>query len=173
VSDDGKLWITSIRGPDDEPVCQLTWHGQDWYPTVAEVRETALDLFTCAAYAEMMRQMIAEAGLPPGVVEQFMMHLLRDRAKRYFGAKGTVELMPAGAVRKATGQRVALVLITRGGHETEGVSPDKARTMGLGWLAVAEATESDQLVTEALTGLGVDRRVQERLFGYLLELRKQ
>jgi hypothetical protein len=32
------LTITSTRGPDDEPVCELAWKGDHWYAPVADVR---------------------------------------------------------------------------------------------------------------------------------------
>lgn len=41
----------------------------------------------------------------------------------------------------------------------------------LRWLEIAEATESDQLVSEALRAAGIDDGTQEKLFGYLRELR--
>ena len=51
--------------------------------------------------------------------------------------------------------------------------PAEARSMALQWLEAAEATESDQLVSEALRGTGFDGGQQERVFGYLRELRKE
>jgi hypothetical protein len=65
---------------------------------------------------------------------------------------------------------VALVLMHRGSMR-EAVLPAKAREMAAAWLAVAEGTESDQLVSEALRSVGVDDETQERLFGYLRQLR--
>lgn len=171
VSVSGGITIVSTRGPDDEPVCEFTWGPLQWYSPVDDVRETALDMFTCAAYAEMMRQMITEAGLPPRVVEQFTTHLLRGREKRFFGAKTTMELMPAGA-SNASGQRLAVVLLRRGSMN-DALNAVAARAEALGWLAVAEATESDQLVSEALSALRIDDGTQERLFGYLRELRSE
>ena len=43
--------------------------------------------------------------------------------------------------------------------------------MALRWLATAEATESDQLVSEALRATGSGDGEQEKLFGYLRKLR--
>ena len=43
--------------------------------------------------------------------------------------------------------------------------------MALRWLAAAEATESDQLVSEALRATGSDEGAQEKVFGYLRKLR--
>jgi len=171
AADDDTLWIISTRDPDGVPVCQLTWHGVDWYASVAEVRETAGDLMTCAAYAEMMMTLLDRLDLDAGTVTAFMTDLLRGRKKRYFGTPATITLMPAGS----SARRVPVVLIKRGltAGETEGVSPDKARQMAVDWLAVAEATESDQLVGEALRAVGVDDSTQARLFGYLMKLRER
>lgn len=165
------IWIVSTRDPDGEPVCEMTWGPLQWYATVEDVRETALDLFTCAAYAEMMKQMIIELRLPPRVVGEFTTHLLRDREKRSFGAPTTMELMPAGAVSKTSGDRAAVVLFKRGSM-SEMLEAAHARTEALAWLSVAEATESDQLVSEALRMVGVADDAQDRLFRYLRELRK-
>lgn len=166
TGDGGGIWITSTRGPDDEPVCQVTWDGLDWYALVEDVRETAADLMTCAAYAEMMMTLIVRAGVPANVVSQFTTDLLAGREKRFFGAKTTMELLPAGSSKR----KQALVLLKHGSRDGE-LTPDEARTMALAWLAVAEATESDQLVSEALCATGVPADTQERLFAYLRELR--
>lgn len=160
------IWIQSTRGPDDEPVCEITWGPLQYYASVEDVRETAIDLVTCAAYAEMMMMLIIRVNLPAAVVSQFATDLLSGRDKRYFGAKTTMTLLPAGSSKR----QEALVLLKRG--STEGaLSPDEARAMALRWLAAAEATESDQLVSEALRATGADSAAQEKLFGYLRELR--
>ena len=44
--------------------------------------------------------------------------------------------------------------------------------MAVRFLEVAEATESDQVVSEALRGAGVDQAQQDRIFGYLQQLRR-
>lgn len=166
------IWITSTRDPDGEPVCELSWGSQDWYAPVADVRQTALDLVTCAAYAEMMRELIITAKLPPPTVEAFTTSLLRGAGRRQaFGTGTTMDLIPAGAKYKTTGQRQAVVLLEHG--ELDGmVTADEARTMAGAWLAAAEATESDQLVAEAFraTQRGNDAGL-DRLFGYLRKLR--
>ena len=160
------IWIESTRGPDDEPACLITWGPLQCYPTVAEVRETAIDLVTCAAYAEMMMTLVLKAGLPAATVSQFASDLLSGGDKRYFGTKATLTMLPAGSSKR----REAFVLLKRGSLEGS-VSPAEARTMALYWLAVAEATESDQLVSEALRATGTDDAGQEKLFGYLRKLR--
>lgn len=162
----GGIWIQSARGPDDEPVCEITWGPLQCYAPVADVRETAIDLVTCAAYAEMMMTLITRVKLSAAVVSQFTTDLLAGRDKRYFGAKTTMTLMPAGSSRR----REALVLLKRGSLQGA-LSPDEARRMALYWLAVAEATESDQLVSEALRATGIGEGSQEKLFGYLRTLR--
>jgi hypothetical protein len=160
------IWIKSTRGPDDEPVCEITWGPLQWYAPVADVRETAIDLVTCAAYAEMMMTLIVEAGFPPEIVQQLTTDLLSGTGRRMFGTPATMELMPAGSSKR----KQALVLLKRGAMEGM-KTPEDAREMALAWLQVAEGTESDQLVSEALRGTGVPADVQERLFGYLRHLR--
>jgi hypothetical protein len=160
------IWIESTRGPDDEPVCLMTWAGLQAYASVEDVRETAIDLVTCAAYAEMMMTLVTRAKLPASVVSAFASDLLSGRDKRYFGAKTTMTLLPAGSSKR----REALVLLKRGSQDGA-LSPDEARAMALRWLAVAEATESDQLVSEALRAAGIADGAQGKLFGYLRKLR--
>lgn len=160
------IWIESTRGPDDEPACLITFGPLQWYAPVEDVRETAIDLVTCAAYAEMMMTLVTRAELPAGVVSAFATDLLSGRDKRFFGAKTTMTLLPAGSSKR----REALVLLKRGSKDGA-LSPDEARAMALRWLAVAEATESDQLVSEALRATGMDDAGQEKVFGYLRVLR--
>jgi hypothetical protein len=162
----GGIWITSTRGPDEQPVCEITWGPLQCYAPVQDVRETAADLMTCAAYAEMMMTLVTQAGLPAGVVSQLATSMLAGREKRFFGAKTTMTLLPAGSSKR----KQALVLLKRGSLDGE-LFPDEARAMALYWLAVAEATESDQLVSEALRATGVPDETQERAFAYLRELR--
>jgi hypothetical protein len=164
--DDDGIWIASTRDPDNEPVCEVTGGGVRCYAPVGDVRETAADLMTCAAYAEMMMTLITRAGLGADVVSQLATDMLGGREKRFFGAKTTMELLPAGSSKR----KQALVLLKRGSLNGE-VTPDEARVMALEWFAVAEATESDQLVSEALRATGVPADTQERLFAYLRELR--
>ena len=162
----GLIRITSTRGPDDEPVCELTWGPLRCYAPVQDVRETAADLMTCAAYAEMMMTLIVRAKLPPEIVSWLAADMLSGREKRFFGAKTTMELVPAGSSKR----KQALVLLANGPMDGE-VTPDEARAMAAEWFAVAEATESDQVVSEALRASGVPADTQDRLFAYLRELR--
>jgi hypothetical protein len=166
TEDGDSIWIESTRGPDDEPACLLTWGPLQGYPTVAEVRETAIDLVTCAAYAEMLMTLVLKAKLPADVVSAFASDLLSGSDKRYFGTKATMTMLPAGSSKR----REAFVLLKRGSMEGS-VSPAEARAMALRWLAAAEAAESDQLVSEALRATGITDGATENLFGYLRELR--
>jgi len=169
-----RISIASTRDPDGEPVCELTWGGEHWYAPVADVRQTALDLVTCSAYAEMMREMVAGAKIPPATVEAFTTVLLRDSGRDHaFGTESTVEVMPASGVHKPTGRRRAVVLLARKWMDGM-VYADEAREMAGQWLAVAEATESDQLVAEAFraTQRGNEGGL-DRLFGYLRKLRER
>ena len=166
MADDDSIWIESTRGPDDEPCCLITFGPLQAYASVEDVRTTALDLITCAAYAELMMTMVVKVNLSAEIVSRFATELLSGAGRSYFGAKTTMTMLPAGSTRR----REALVLLKRGSQAGE-LSPDEARAMALRWLAVAEATESDQLVSEALRATGSDEAAAEKLFGYLRELR--
>jgi hypothetical protein len=160
------IWIQSTRGPDDEPVCELTWGPLQWYAPVEDVRATALDLVACAAYAEMMMTMVVRVGVPPEMVSRFATDVLAGHGRTQFGRDSTISALPAGSSKR----KQAMVLLRRGrqrGH----LHPDEARDLALQWLAVAEATESDQLVSEALGATGFADGAQEKVFGYLRELR--
>lgn len=160
------IWIESTRGPDDEPACLITWGALRYYAPVGDVRQTAVDLVTCAAYAEITMTMLVTLNLPPQVASRFASALLSLSGRRYFGAKTTVTMLPAGSSKR----REALVTLNRGSLDAV-VSAEEARAMALQWLEIAEATESDQLVSEALRATGSDAGTQEKLFGYLRELR--
>jgi hypothetical protein len=160
------IWVVSTRDPDGKPVCEINWGAKRYYAPVADVRQTALDLVTCAAYAEMMMK-LAGLGLPAAHVSAFTSDLLAEAGRTMFGTPRTVTLLPAGSTKR----REALVVIRRGSSEGM-VSPGEARNMALQWLEAAEATESDQFVAEALraTRIASDTDVAQ-LFGYLRELR--
>jgi hypothetical protein len=170
MPDDG-IWIESTRGPDDKPVCLITWGSMQWYAPVADVRVTALDLLTCAAYAEMAMHLKLALDLDAGTASALMSDLLSQQRSEEFGTLSTITLMPAGSTKR----RLAVVLLrrVRGGSGWDGeVDAAEARAMALRWLEVAEATESDQLVSEALRATRVCGTAgQEKLFGYLRELR--
>ena len=112
--------------------------------------------------------MVVKVSLSADVVSRFATELLSGAGRSYFGAKTTLTMLPAGSTKR----REALVLLKRGSQAGE-LSPDEARAMALRWLAVAEATESDQLVSEALRATGSDEAAAEKVFGYLRELRKE
>jgi hypothetical protein len=166
------IWITSTRGPDDEPVCELSWGGERWYAPVADVRQTAMDLVSCAAYAEWIHLLITRVGLPPAAVESVTLDLMRIGGRtRDHGTDATISLFPASGTVRATGKREPRVILRRG--DTDGMlTIAEAREMARDWMATAEATESDQLVAEAFraTQPGNDAGL-DRLFGYLRKLR--
>ena len=166
MADDESIWIQSTRDPDREHSCQLDWGPIQWYAPVADVRSTALDLVTCAAYSEMMMKLVG-IGLPAAQVSAFTTDLLSDAGRTQFGAGTTLDLMPAGSTKR----REALVLVSRGSMRGA-LSPHEARQMALRWMETAEATESDCLVATALTSaLGATDEDAEALFAALRKLR--
>lgn len=168
MASSGSIWIQSTRDPDGDPACEITWGPLQCYAPVDDVRTTALDLVTCAAYAEMMMTLITRAGLTAHIVSRFATDLLSGSGRDMFGTAATMTLLPAGSSKR----REALVLLRRGSLEGA-LSPAEARTMALHWLSVAEATESDQLISEALRSAGVNDETQDKMFGYLRALRAE
>jgi hypothetical protein len=166
------IWIVSTRDPDGKPVCELAWGPEHWHVPVADVRQAAMDLLSCAAYAEWMHLMLTKLNLPPATVEAMTLDLMRIAGRtRDHGTDATIDLFPASGTRRATGQREPRVILRRGDQDGM-VTPAEAREMALAWLEAAEATESDQLVAEAFraTRQGNDAGL-DRLFGYLRKLR--
>uniref|UniRef100_UPI003F493875 hypothetical protein n=1 Tax=Nonomuraea sp. CA-251285 TaxID=3240002 RepID=UPI003F493875 len=163
------LYIESTRDQDKHPVCQLHWGQLDWYANVEDIRETALDLVSCAAIAEQM-MMLVKIGLDAAVVSEFMSNVIsrsRPKGRRFFGTESTVRLTPGGSSRRGE----AVVLIERG-KKRGAVSPAEARTIAGDWFGAAEATESDQMVTEALQSVGkFDEGWVAGFFDYLRHLR--
>jgi len=160
------------RGPDDKPVCELRWDTQCWYAPAADVRQTAMDLVSCAAYAEFIHLLITKIGLPPATVEAVTLDLMRIGGRtRDHGTDSTMTVYPASGTVRATGQREARVILQRGALGGM-LTVAEAREMAGQWMAAAEATESDQLVAEAFRATlpGKDAAL-DRLFGYLRKLR--
>jgi hypothetical protein len=68
-------------------------------------------------------------------------------------------------------RKAGAVILKRGSHQGA-VDPAEARTLGRQWFEVAEATESDSLVDEALTSLGLLNATERtRVFGYMKAVR--
>jgi len=171
-SDDGGEVISIVPGRDpDRPTdCLISWRGQDWTAGVEDVRATAVDLFTVAAYADMMMHMVIKVGIEAAAMSRLAGDLLASQTGRIcFGKRSTIDLLPVGSTKNRQG----LVLIRRGGLEGI-VETATAREMGLAWLEAAEEAESNQLVTEALRTVGeLSEEKIEGLFSYLRELRSR
>src|SRR5256885_8235551 len=129
--DGDTIGIVSTRGPDDEPVCEITWGPLQWYAPVEAVRQTAEDLFTCAAYADMLIELSGVTSVPPEVLSEFGSALLgravRDRPGRTrLGNPDTIGVLPAGSTRR----REPLVVLSRGcvdGTVSRTTAPAKGR----------------------------------------------
>jgi len=158
----GGTWIESTRGPDDEPVCLVTVGPYQSYPSVDEVRQTAIDLVTCAAYAEMIARLMTKVKLPAQTAVAFADDIMAASGRRFFGTSHTFTMVPA-TQRQG---RVPVVVMRRG--KWDGLlTAEEARGLALAFLAVAEATESDQLVSDALDTAGVSGDAQAMIFALL------
>lgn len=166
--EDEALWVESTRGPDDEPVCLFTWGPHQWYADVSDVRSAAVDLVSCAAYAEMAMLMATTMNLSGMTVSRMLGALIASTGRVQFGNENTLDLVPAGSTKSGE----AVVLLRRGRQRGD-ILAQTARGMALQWFETAEATESDQLVTEAMRGTHFEPDQIERVFGYLRELRKE
>lgn len=166
------IWVASTRDADGKPVCELTWGPKGWYAPVADVRQTAMDLVSCAAYAEFIHLLITKVGLPPATVEAVTLDLMQIGGRtRDHGTDATIDVFPASGTVRATRKREPRVILRRG--DLDGMlTVAEARQMAADWMAAAEATESDQMVAEAFRAtLPGNDAAAERLFGYLRKLR--
>jgi hypothetical protein len=158
----GSVWVESTRGPDDEPVCLVTVGPYQSWPSVDEVRQTAADLMTCAAYAEMLALLIRKVRLEPEIAGQMLTDMIATTGRRMFGTVHTLLMVPSSQHRG----RTAVVVFERGKWDGL-VTAEEARVMAAKWFAAAEATESDQLVSDALDTAGVTADTQTMIFALL------
>lgn len=172
MSDD-VIAIESTRAMNGaSPACLLRWGPREWYASVEAVRRTAEDLFTCAAYADMIGELL-RIELPPNVVGGFTTAMLAGRRPRYFGSPDTVFLLPVGSSSQGRGA----VALGRHDHfhrgRTDGLLlPDEARAMGRVWLQGAEAAEADTLFGAVIQRAGWMTEVElDALFGLLSDIR--
>lgn len=134
------IWIYSTRDLYNEgPACRLVWGSREVYASVAAVRQTAEDLFTAAAYAELIGELI-RIGLPSVKISPMVASMIGKRDAPYLGSKETIQVLPAGSSKR----RVGVVLISKGSMRGE-LDPGEARAMGRTWLEAAEASEADTL----------------------------
>ena len=165
--------IESTRGPDDIPVCALTCAGRLSYPSVEDVRATALDLVVTAADAEAC-VLLAGLGLDAGTITAFIEDLLRRRGKKRYGTRQTLLLAPAASTKPGLAWvRVLQVQAETASPENDGVlTPDEARQMARDWFEVAAGTEADQLLAEALRSCTTITGYQQgSLYQYMAALR--
>jgi hypothetical protein len=165
--DAGIIHIESTRGgPGSEPCCKITGPGFTDYPPVSAVRLTAVDLVTCAAYAELMMTLIHDAHIPAHAVTGLVSDTIRASGRDSFGTPATISCLPAGSSKTPK----PVVIVERGSHRGA-VSASEARGMALGWLEAAEASESDHLVAAGLAHLGTPDRIAVDLFAWLARRR--
>lgn len=167
------IYIESTRDRGNHGnACLLRWGAQEWYAPVPDVRQTAEDLFTCAAYADLIGELI-RIGVPAHVITGLTSAMLKDRKPRYFGTARTLYVLPGGLSARKAG---AVVLSRRNafhkGDADAMLDPDAARTMGRNWFSVAEASESDTLFSSVLERAGwMQESEMDALFGLLHSIR--
>lgn len=168
VSDhDESLWITSLRDHHDlGNACQITWGGREWFAGVGDVRQTAEDMFTAAAYADTIGQLL-RIGMEGAHITAMISSMLSRRDRKFFGSKSTVSLTPAGSSKR----RVGLVIVKRGSLAGE-LTADETRAMGRRWLVAAEASEAATLFAQVLQRSGwMEHMELDALFGLLQDIR--
>jgi hypothetical protein len=152
--------------------CLIRWRAQEWYAPVADVRATAEDLFTCAAYADLIGELI-RAGIPAHIITGLTTAMLKDRKPRHFGTAQTLYVLPGGSsARKAGGVGLSRRNAFHKGGAEGMLDPGEARAMGRQWFTVAEASESDTLFSTVLERAGwMQESEMDALFGLLNDIR--
>jgi hypothetical protein len=168
------LWIESTRSRSGaDPVCLMRWNDHEKYVSVADVRQTAEDLFTCAAFADMISELMRK-DFESHLITAMVQATLRDGGKRdHFGTHSTLFLLPGGA----SAQQQGMVLIGRRDQFHKGkvdgaLLPDEARRTGRDWMAAAEAAEADTLFSAVLERAGwLGETEMDAVFGLLSDIR--
>jgi hypothetical protein len=162
-----EILIVSVRSKLGEPAsCMIEWGSWQGYAGADAVIETAEDLFTCAAWADVIGELL-RLGMVPDQIAQMVSYALRDRPKRFFGHKNTVSLIPGASSDRKQG-----AVIVKRGSTSAYLMPQEARTMARNWLQCAEASDSDCLVDEALEELALlNRTERDRVFSYMRAVR--
>lgn len=173
ADDDSVLTIESTRSVDDAPpACLLRWGAREWYASVTAVRQTAEDLFTCAAYADVIGELL-RVGMDAVGVGKMTTAMLTSRKPRYFGTPDTLYVLPGGS----SARKVGVVMLGRRNHFHRGqadsvLDATEAREMGRAWLTAAESSEADTLfgaVLERSKWMTTDEL--GALFGLLSDIR--
>lgn len=139
------VWIYSTRDlHGNGAACRLVWGPHETYASVAAVRQTAEDLFTAAAYAELIGELL-RIGLTGDHIAPMVGNMIGARDTPYLGHKETLQLLPGGS----TERRAGAVVISKGSMHGQ-LSPSEARQMGRHWLEAAEASEADTLFDRVL-----------------------
>ena len=155
MAGDEVLSIYSTRDVHDfGAACRLVWEGREWFAPVEDVRSTAEDLFTCAAYADLIGELLRQ-DIPAPIMTQMTQNMLRSRRPAYFGTRKTVFLLPGGSSKRKTGT----VLLARRNLFHQGkadgqLDADEARDMGRAWLEAAESSTQDTLFDKVLRRAG-------------------
>lgn len=166
---DDVIWIESTRGRHDMgSACLIRWGAIEKYAPIVDVRQTAEDLFTCAAYADLIAELL-RVGFEPELITSMMTALLGTR--HHFGTPTTLFMIPAGSTAHRVGVvSVALKNRFHQGEADKHLSPSEARTMGRAWLEAAEASEADDLFSSVLAGW-LDSVELDAVFSLLKDVR--
>jgi hypothetical protein len=173
---DGQQVLSIFSTRDVEnigPACRLEWFGREWFAGLDDVRQTAEDLFSCAAYADLIGELM-RIGLDSPSITGLMQSVIKDRRPAYFGTPTTAFLLPGGSSQRKMGT----VLLGRRNLFHKGkadgwLTPDEAREMGRHWLEAAEGSVQDTLFDQVLRRAGwLGDAELEALFELLSDVRQ-
>ncbi|MFJ9719898.1 hypothetical protein ACIRPQ_28900 [Streptomyces sp. NPDC101213] len=178
------IWINTAPRTKDamadgaKPTCLIQWGELEWYAEAQAVYQTAEDLMTCAAYADLFAALL-KLGLDGEMVQRMSQEMMMDAFRHrtasiaatggMLGSAETIGVMP-GASSKA---KAGVVMLQRG-KRTGSLSPGGAREMAKKWMQTAGATEHDELVAltlEDLLGAGEMNQVNA-FIGYMASMRE-
>ena len=172
---DEVISIESTRDPGDAGrACLVRWGAVERYASVDDTRRTAEDLMTCAAYADLIGELL-RIGLDAKSLAGLMRSIVSKRQQRYFGTPQTLFLLPGGSSQR----KVGVVLLGRRDlfHQgkTDGVlTADESRTMPRAWLEAAEASEADSLLHQVLSRADwLSGEELDAVFGLVRDIRSE
>lgn len=161
---DDIIHIESTRDRHDMgPACLITWGQHQWYAPVDDIYRTAEDLFTAAAYGDVLGELI-NIGLPKNVIETMVSSMLSravgprvkaiQKATRQhwvtLGLPSTLAVAPVASSR----QKVGAVSL-RKGKVTAAIGTEQAREMGRHWMQTAAGCDTDTLIDAVLHRTGL------------------
>ena len=157
------LYIESAvnTDPHSTPVCRVQWDDLTLTPSVYAVMATAIDMYTCAAYADVLIGLM-RSGIPPNDTARLATFMLsnygKEHGRHYLGHKETFTMLPAGS----TTDKTSAVVLRRGSKHSR-LNTAQTREIASHWLQAATVSQQDSLVASSVMAIGDNLQEQAQL----------